>query len=91
VRVCWGDSNDAGPTGGAEVAETIERVLTAARTLARLPADRVVGLPDPDPWAWPNLDGDARHRGQLSVEDLRRAALTAADLDDPEIMDNGWR
>lgn len=86
-----GDSSGTGPTGGAGVAETIEHVLAAARALARLPADRVVGLPDPDPWAAPNLDGSAPHRGQLSVEDLRRAALAAADLDDPEIMDNGWR
>ncbi len=27
----------------------------------------------------------------LTVEDLRRAAAAAADLDDPEVMDAAWR
>lgn len=27
----------------------------------------------------------------LTVEDLRRAAQAAADLDDPEVMGNAWR
>ncbi len=29
--------------------------------------------------------------GRLTIEDLRRAATTAADLDDPEVMDRAWR
>jgi hypothetical protein len=31
------------------------------------------------------------HRARLTVEDLRRAAEAAADLEDPEVMDNAWR
>jgi hypothetical protein len=35
--------------------------------------------------------GDPVYRDGLGIEDLRRAALAAADLNDPEIMDNAWR
>ena len=28
---------------------------------------------------------------RLTVEDLRRAAAAAADLDDPDVMDSAWR
>ncbi len=28
---------------------------------------------------------------RLTVEDLRRAAAAAGDLDDPEVMDSAWR
>ena len=30
-------------------------------------------------------------RQAMSVDDLRRAAAAAADLDDPEVMDSAWR
>ena len=30
-------------------------------------------------------------RSRLTVDDLRRAATAAADLDDSEVMDNAWR
>jgi hypothetical protein len=29
--------------------------------------------------------------GRLTIDDLRRAAAAAADLDDPEVMDDAWR
>lgn len=29
--------------------------------------------------------------GRLTIEDLRRAAAAASDLDDPEVMDRAWR
>lgn len=29
--------------------------------------------------------------GLLTIEDLRRAATAASDLDDPEVMDRAWR
>lgn len=28
---------------------------------------------------------------RLTIEDLRRAATAAADLDDPDVMDQAWR
>lgn len=31
------------------------------------------------------------NKPRVTVEDLRRAAAAAADLDDPEVMDNAWR
>lgn len=85
-----GDSGDMHPADSVATAESVERVLAAARALADLSADEV-GLPDPDPWARPNLDGGAAHRAGLSVGDLRRAGLAAGDLDDPDVMDNAWR
>ena len=33
----------------------------------------------------------AGNRLRLTVEDLRRAAAAAADLDDPDVMDAAWR
>ncbi|QRY53272.1 type II toxin-antitoxin system VapB family antitoxin [Mycolicibacterium septicum] len=30
-------------------------------------------------------------QGQLSIDDLRRAAEAAKDLDDPEVMEAAWR
>ncbi|WP_202377680.1 hypothetical protein KN248_022160 [Mycobacterium paraintracellulare] len=84
------ESGDMDASYGAGVAARVDRILAALRALAGLPADRV-GLPDPDPWAWPNLDGDPVQRGGLSVEDLCRASRAAGDLDDPEVMDNAWR
>ena len=33
----------------------------------------------------------AGNRLRLTVEDLRRAAAAAADLDDPNVMDSAWR
>ena len=33
----------------------------------------------------------AGNRLRLTVEDLRRAAAAAADLDDPNVMDAAWR
>ena len=30
-------------------------------------------------------------RSRLTVEDLHRAAAAAADLDDPDVMENAWR
>jgi hypothetical protein len=29
--------------------------------------------------------------GKLTLDDMRRAASAAADLDDPEVMDGAWR
>lgn len=85
-----GDSGDVDPADGAGIAESVERVLAAARMLGGFPAGDLE-LPDPDPWAWPNLDGDAANCGGLRVGDLRRAGLAAADLDDPEVMERAWR
>ncbi|KMO67030.1 hypothetical protein [Mycolicibacterium chlorophenolicum] len=33
----------------------------------------------------------AASRRGLTIEDLRRAAVAAADLDDPDVMDAAWR
>lgn len=30
-------------------------------------------------------------QGKLTIEDMRRAAAAAADLDDPEVMEGAWR
>lgn len=34
---------------------------------------------------------EGQSRGKLTLEDIRRAAAAAADLDDPEVMDGAWR
>jgi hypothetical protein len=34
---------------------------------------------------------DGESVGRLTIEDLRRAATAAADLDDPGVMDRAWR
>ncbi|CQD02168.1 hypothetical protein MAV101_07410 [Mycobacterium avium subsp. hominissuis 101] len=84
------ESGGMDATDGAGVGARINSILAAVRALAGLPTDHV-GLPDPDPWAWPNLDCNAVQRDGLSVEDLCRASRAAADLDDPEVMENAWR
>jgi hypothetical protein len=34
---------------------------------------------------------EAGPRGQLTLEDMRRAAAAAADLDDPDVIDRAWQ
>jgi hypothetical protein len=34
---------------------------------------------------------EGQPQGKLTLEDMRRAATAAADLDDPEVMADAWR
>ncbi|MCF6387079.1 hypothetical protein L2K20_08850 [Mycobacterium sp. MBM] len=34
---------------------------------------------------------NAQPHGRLTLDDMRRAAAAAADLDDPDVMEHAWR